>query len=552
MAVDLLDISFYSQANPDLALAGLTTDDQLRNHFFQSGLGEGRQFSPVVNLNFYRASNPDLTPSILPQNADLYNHLSNYGVAEGRRFSPFYDAGFYKTNNADLGNLDNETVFNHLQSNGINEGRRFSALVDLNFYLAANPDLVPFFGTDRKQGLNHLELSGISEGRRFSPVLDLSFYNAASPDLRAVNLSNQGLFDHFVYNGINEGRRSSIAYDGGNYLANNPDLAGLGGFSLVNHFESFGINEGRNGSDVFNATTYLNSNPDLTAAGINTGVGAQQHFQLFGFREGRSSGGLALTVAADPGNTLSSAANLGLISNSRGGSITQQISSTDRDDYYRIVLGATSTINFSLSGFSRSLGIQLVYDRNGNGINDGGSQEEVFFGQPANTSATSFTFNRTLGMGTYYIRVLPLSSTGTFSTNYNLNLSGTITPETPVGVDPGSTLATSLSVGTLGNQTVQNYVGTTDASDIYRFNQTTAGNTTFAVSDLSGADNVRLQVITDTNNNGQIDTNEIVFTSASFRTPSNFTRNLPIGVHYLKIEQAQIISNTAYTLNLRR
>jgi hypothetical protein len=86
MAVDLLDISFYSQANPDLALAGLTTDDQLRNHFFQSGLGEGRQFSPVVNLNFYRASNPDLTPSILPQNADLYNHLSNYGVAEGRRF----------------------------------------------------------------------------------------------------------------------------------------------------------------------------------------------------------------------------------------------------------------------------------------------------------------------------------------------------------------------------------------------------------------------------------------------------------------------------------
>jgi hypothetical protein len=198
------------------------------------------------------------------------------------------------------------------------------------------------------------------------------------------------------------------------------------------------------------------------------------------------------------------------------------------------------------------LGIQLVYDRNGDGVNNGGSEEEVYFAQRANASATSFTFNRTLGMGTYYIRVLPLLSTGTFSTDYNLTLSGTITSETPVGVDPGSTLATSLSVGTLGNQTVQNYVGTTDASDIYRFNQTTAGNTTFAVSDLSGADSVKLQVITDKDNNGQIDTGETVFAPPSFKRDSNFTRSLPIGVHYLKIERDQITSNTAYTLNLRR
>lgn len=72
MAVDLFDVNFYSAANPDLAAAGLTTHAQLLSHFQNSGLNEGRDFSPFVNLNFYRSSNSDLASF---NNRKAFDHL---------------------------------------------------------------------------------------------------------------------------------------------------------------------------------------------------------------------------------------------------------------------------------------------------------------------------------------------------------------------------------------------------------------------------------------------------------------------------------------------
>ncbi len=94
MAVDLFDANFYRAANPDLTTAGLTTDTQLLSHFQNSGIDEGRLFSPFANINFYRSSNPDLAAAGLNSNRQLYEHLQNNGVAEGRRFSPFADINF--------------------------------------------------------------------------------------------------------------------------------------------------------------------------------------------------------------------------------------------------------------------------------------------------------------------------------------------------------------------------------------------------------------------------------------------------------------------------
>jgi hypothetical protein len=249
VAKDLFDVNYYRQANPDLAAAGLTTDQQLQLHFQQVGLNEGRPFSPIVNLNFYRQAYPDLKAAGLTTNKQLFEHLQNYGLQEGRRFSPFIDLEYYLEVNPDLqqafkGNL--EQAYDHLLQFGLAEQRKLSPFYDPNYYLKNNPDLLAA-GLRGRQLLEHLENLGLAESRPFSPAFDVQFYRNANPDLRAARLNNR---------------------------------------QLLEHFESTGIKEGRASKDNFNVRAYLEASPDLQAAGFNF-ERAYKHYITTGIREPR-------------------------------------------------------------------------------------------------------------------------------------------------------------------------------------------------------------------------------------------------------------------------
>jgi hypothetical protein len=79
------------------------------------------------------------------------------------------------------------------------------------------------------------------------------------------------------------------------YLANNPDVmtAVLNGVfaSAEQHYEMFGEREGRMPSASFDPAGYLSSNADVFAA-VQAGVfsSALQHFEMFGLSEGRTPG----------------------------------------------------------------------------------------------------------------------------------------------------------------------------------------------------------------------------------------------------------------------
>lgn len=154
------DANYYRDRNPDLASFN---DIQARQHFFNSGLAEGRQFSPFIDLNWYRSNNSDLRNL---SNSQLFFHLLNNGVREGRRFSPYVDIQFYKQVNSDLANLSNERAFEHLINSGINEGRQFAPNIDILYYKEEYPDLA---NLSNKQAFEHLINFGISEGRSFFP-----------------------------------------------------------------------------------------------------------------------------------------------------------------------------------------------------------------------------------------------------------------------------------------------------------------------------------------------------------------------------------------------
>ncbi|MBW4497536.1 MAG: phosphatase PAP2 family protein [Oscillatoria princeps RMCB-10] len=167
MSVQLFDPDFYATGNPDLAAAGITTPQQLLQHFQTQGLSEHRQFSPFADLNFYRAKNPDLASLT---NEQLFNHLEQFGVAENRQFSPLIDLNFYRASNPDLAGLNSEQLLKHLQTFGIAEGRAFSPYVSLDYYLSNNPDVNQACTGNRNLALQHLQTHGIAEGRSCSPA----------------------------------------------------------------------------------------------------------------------------------------------------------------------------------------------------------------------------------------------------------------------------------------------------------------------------------------------------------------------------------------------
>lgn len=121
------------------------------------------------------------------------------------------------------------------------------------------------------------------------------------------------------------------------------------------------------------------------------------------------------TLPADPGNTLSTARDIGVLS----GTFTarEHVGFLDSDDFYRFTLGSPATLQFRVTGSSANTRIQLIQDINGNGIIDSGET----IATDTNFSSTFLsTITQSLAAGTYFARVSPRNTD--VSTNYSISL----------------------------------------------------------------------------------------------------------------------------------
>jgi hypothetical protein len=477
--LNLLDVDYYSDVNRDLVSGGLRTEQQFKDHFINFGISEGRKFSPIINLDLYRTSNADLTEL---SNEDLFNHLSEHGIAEGRKFSYFYDTSYYRNQSPDLSNdlnFNNEQLFEHFLNIGLNEGRRFSAFVDIQFYKIYNLDLSTIFSDDllnNEELLNHLARFGVAEGRRFSISYDPGFYQGTYSDLRS--LSNTQLFEHFYNNGVSEKRASS---------------------------------------DHLNVDYYLANQADLRAFNI-TPLQALEHFEAYGFFEGRSASNYGLVKDTDPGTRGPNALNLGVLSETRQGSISDSIGPNDSSDSYRFTLATNSMINIEVLGAngSRFLGsVNLWWDKEGDGT------------FPASALDT-FGSDRALGRGTYFLDISAFSQSPQLP--YTVNFSVTPFKES-LTVDPGNTDRTAFNLGLISSSSaVWEYVGVSDDVDIYRFDLIRQRNVNFTID---GNDvTIGRTIYADANNDGQRDDRAIRGSSR------DFTVLLDEGTYFLELERA--------------
>ncbi|GAB4385772.1 MAG: hypothetical protein Kow00121_51140 [Elainellaceae cyanobacterium] len=105
----------------------------------------------------------------------------------------------------------------------------------------------------------------------------------------------------------------------------------------------------------------------------------------------------SLNLSVDPGNSLGAATAI----NAAGYSATDQVSSGDRDDFYRFTTNQSGVFTATLSGLSGDADVKLIQDRNGNSAIDIGETLAWQWERGAGNEA----IRRFVGSGTYFVQV---------------------------------------------------------------------------------------------------------------------------------------------------
>ncbi|MBE9012774.1 VCBS repeat-containing protein, partial [Pseudanabaenaceae cyanobacterium LEGE 13415] len=117
-------------------------------------------------------------------------------------------------------------------------------------------------------------------------------------------------------------------------------------------------------------------------------------------------------------NTFETARSINLSANSQ--SFTGTVNLTDPIDFYRLQINGKSSVQLTLTGLNGNANLELIQDRNRNGVIDPNETVQ----QSTNATAIAELINTVLNPGTYFVRVAAANS----STNYRLDVSGVSTP----------------------------------------------------------------------------------------------------------------------------
>ncbi|NER33931.1 MAG: calcium-binding protein [Oscillatoria sp. SIO1A7] len=213
------------------------------------------------------------------------------------------------------------------------------------------------------------------------------------------------------------------------------------------------------------------------------------------------------------------------------------VGNADASDFYRFNLGGVVEFSLLLTGLTQSASVDLYLDENNNGTVDSGES----IGGRFSSSGENESLERTLGAGTYLVRVQ--SSSGS-DTRYNLNLSAT-----SIGITDIDGNGQAFNIGLLnGTQIFQDFVGNADGSDFYSF--TLSGVTDFSLFLTGLTQSASVDLYLDENNNGSVDSGESIegrFSSSG--EDESLERSLGAGTYLVRV-QSSSGSDTRYNLSL--
>ena len=124
------------------------------------------------------------------------------------------------------------------------------------------------------------------------------------------------------------------------------------------------------------------------------------------------------SVAVTPGNTPSTAGDLGVFSGTR--TFRDFVGTTDSNDYYRFTLNQVHDAELTLFGMDQNANLELyIGDQKPDGSVEIGNRIDFSF----NSGTRDDSIARSLGAGTYFVRVVP--GTDRTDTRYSLRLNAT-------------------------------------------------------------------------------------------------------------------------------
>jgi hypothetical protein len=241
-----------------------------------------------------------------------------------------------------------------------------------------------------------------------------------------------------------------------------------------------------------------------------SGVEGSANYQLGVANDGRS---------LDAGNSVGKALDTGVLTGANR-SYEGKVSQRDQD-FYQFSVTERGTVSLALSNMRRDIDLTLL-DRSGNEI-----------ATSKNNDDSDELISQTLNAGTYFVQV---SRFGKLRTSYKLKMAadGTdLSSGEPIsGMPPGTngeaggslSTAESVSSATFSRNGV---VGGSDREDTYRFSLSRAGVFSADISGLAGNSSVKL--IQDLNNNGVIDSGEVLSSNKTVR------RFLNSGTYFLQV-----------------
>ena len=173
------DPMVYRDRNKDLA--GMT-DAQLKEHWLNHGIKEGRPASTILDLAYYRSQNKDLQESFGNDYTKYYNHFITSGYKEKRKSSLLFDGAYYTTKYPDIEQSYVGPYLKHYVDHGMAEGRRASKTYDPNYYWYVRSDVAEAWPGDYVMAAKHYAGHGINDG--------VQAYDSQNPVISNVTITN--------------------------------------------------------------------------------------------------------------------------------------------------------------------------------------------------------------------------------------------------------------------------------------------------------------------------------------------------------------------------
>ncbi|MBH8572454.1 DUF11 domain-containing protein [Nostocaceae cyanobacterium CENA369] len=379
--------------------------------------------------------------------------------------------------------------------------------------------------------------TNIIETNAFPNIIDIGNLENSQYLSGSINTTNTEQYYNFVIGSLQgeEGyfttpRDFNLLLDG---------LSGDVDVELFQDFSEDGIRQ--NGEVIASSTKSGNESETINLPNLDEGIYYLRVFQ----KSGDTNYNLTLTVPPLPvppdnaGNTPNNAQDLGILS----GSLTRTdfIGKVDPDDYYRFKITTVSDFSLEVSGLDQGdLVATLGQDINNNGVID---FDEIIAVSDAESNEPEAININGLVAGTYYVWL----SRNSGNTDYNLNLSATTAIIPPD--QAGSTPSTALNIGSLNSASnFSDFVGNVDPEDFYRFSLANVSGLRIELNGLAA--DADLELAQDSNNDGTIDSNEIISTSELEGSDAEVIdiSALAAGTYYVRVDQYE--GDTNYNLSL--